>query len=180
MSDLTLTKKDFTSDQEVRWCPGCGDYSILSTMQSYLPEMGIAKENIELGELYFRQAQKRYLQSKMQQAQTNSQQNAQIQQASMQAKAQGDAALEDRRTQAKQREIIIQGMFDLAKANIPLPQELQPLVQELLVNIEVPLNMDNQQMQMQIQAQAQAQAEAQQQAQMQQQPQEENQQLQTA
>ena len=46
MSDITLTKKDFTSDQEVRWCPGCGDYSILSTMQSYLPEMGIAKENI--------------------------------------------------------------------------------------------------------------------------------------
>ena len=46
MSDLTLTKKDFTSDQEVRWCPGCGDYSILSTMQSYLPELGIARENI--------------------------------------------------------------------------------------------------------------------------------------
>ncbi len=46
MSDLTLTKKDFTSDQEVRWCPGCGDYSILSTMQAYLPELGIARENI--------------------------------------------------------------------------------------------------------------------------------------
>lgn len=46
MSDLTLTKKDFTSDQEVRWCPGCGDYSILSTMQSFLPEMGVPKENI--------------------------------------------------------------------------------------------------------------------------------------
>ena len=46
MSDLTLTKKDFTSDQEVRWCPGCGDYSILSAMQAYLPELGIARENI--------------------------------------------------------------------------------------------------------------------------------------
>jgi len=46
MSDLTLTKKDFTSDQEVRWCPGCGDYSILSTMQSFLPEMGVPRENI--------------------------------------------------------------------------------------------------------------------------------------
>jgi 2-oxoglutarate ferredoxin oxidoreductase subunit beta len=46
MSDITLTKKDFTSDQEVRWCPGCGDYSILSTMQSYLPELGIPRENI--------------------------------------------------------------------------------------------------------------------------------------
>jgi len=46
MSDLQLTKKDFTSDQEVRWCPGCGDYSILSTMQGFLPELGIARENI--------------------------------------------------------------------------------------------------------------------------------------
>jgi 2-oxoglutarate ferredoxin oxidoreductase subunit beta len=37
----TLTKKDFTSDQEVRWCPGCGDYAILSTVQSLMPELGI-------------------------------------------------------------------------------------------------------------------------------------------
>jgi 2-oxoglutarate ferredoxin oxidoreductase subunit beta len=36
-----LTKKDFTSDQEVRWCPGCGDYAILSTVQGFLPELGI-------------------------------------------------------------------------------------------------------------------------------------------
>ncbi len=46
MPDIALTKKDFTSNQEVRWCPGCGDYAILSTMQSYLPELGIARENI--------------------------------------------------------------------------------------------------------------------------------------
>ena len=46
MTDIALTKKDFTSDQEVRWCPGCGDYSILSTMQSFLPEMGVPRENI--------------------------------------------------------------------------------------------------------------------------------------
>lgn len=46
MTDVALTKKDFTSDQEVRWCPGCGDYSILSTMQSFLPEMGLPRENI--------------------------------------------------------------------------------------------------------------------------------------
>ncbi|HZD79036.1 MAG TPA: 2-oxoacid:ferredoxin oxidoreductase subunit beta [Actinomycetota bacterium] len=37
----TLTKKDFTSDQEVRWCPGCGDYAILATVQSFMPELGI-------------------------------------------------------------------------------------------------------------------------------------------
>jgi len=37
----TMTKKDFTSDQEVRWCPGCGDYAILSTVQGFLPELGV-------------------------------------------------------------------------------------------------------------------------------------------
>ena len=37
----TLTKKSFTSDQEVRWCPGCGDYAILSTVQAFMPELGI-------------------------------------------------------------------------------------------------------------------------------------------
>jgi 2-oxoglutarate ferredoxin oxidoreductase subunit beta len=40
-----LTKKDFTSDQEVRWCPGCGDYAILSSVQSLFPELGIPREN---------------------------------------------------------------------------------------------------------------------------------------
>jgi 2-oxoglutarate ferredoxin oxidoreductase subunit beta len=40
-----LTKKDFQSDQEVRWCPGCGDYAILSAVQQVLPELGIPKEN---------------------------------------------------------------------------------------------------------------------------------------
>jgi 2-oxoglutarate ferredoxin oxidoreductase subunit beta len=38
------TKKDFQTDQEVRWCPGCGDYAILSAVQSIFPELGISKE----------------------------------------------------------------------------------------------------------------------------------------
>ena len=37
----TLTKKDFTSEQEVRWCPGCGDYAILAAVQSFMPELGV-------------------------------------------------------------------------------------------------------------------------------------------
>ncbi len=41
-----LTRKDFVTDQEVRWCPGCGDYSILAQMQKMLPDLGVAKENI--------------------------------------------------------------------------------------------------------------------------------------
>src|SRR5213082_3588212 len=40
-----LTKKDFETDQEVRWCPGCGDYAILSAVQAVFPELGIKKEN---------------------------------------------------------------------------------------------------------------------------------------
>jgi 2-oxoglutarate ferredoxin oxidoreductase subunit beta len=42
----TLTRKDFVSDQEVRWCPGCGDYAILAQMQKIMPELGIPKEDI--------------------------------------------------------------------------------------------------------------------------------------
>ena len=41
---VKLTKKDFESNQEVRWCPGCGDYSILAAVQKLLPELGIPKE----------------------------------------------------------------------------------------------------------------------------------------
>jgi 2-oxoglutarate ferredoxin oxidoreductase subunit beta len=41
-----LTRRDFASDQEVRWCPGCGDYAILAQMQRVLPDLGIPRENI--------------------------------------------------------------------------------------------------------------------------------------
>jgi len=40
-----LNRKDFTSDQEVRWCPGCGDYAVLAAFQGFLPELGIKREN---------------------------------------------------------------------------------------------------------------------------------------
>src|SRR5580698_8979157 len=40
-----LTPGDFASDQEVRWCPGCGDYSILAQMKKVLPTLGVAPEN---------------------------------------------------------------------------------------------------------------------------------------
>ncbi len=41
----TLTSKDFVTDQEVRWCPGCGDYSILAQVQKVFPTLGIPREN---------------------------------------------------------------------------------------------------------------------------------------
>jgi 2-oxoglutarate ferredoxin oxidoreductase subunit beta len=45
-NDLGLKAKDFKTDQEVRWCPGCGDYAILAAVQGFLPDLGIARENI--------------------------------------------------------------------------------------------------------------------------------------
>ncbi|HLI43536.1 MAG TPA: 2-oxoacid:ferredoxin oxidoreductase subunit beta [Acidimicrobiales bacterium] len=48
MTDVAVpvtTRKDWTSDQDVRWCPGCGDYSILAAVQFLLPELGVRREN---------------------------------------------------------------------------------------------------------------------------------------
>jgi 2-oxoglutarate/2-oxoacid ferredoxin oxidoreductase subunit beta len=45
-ADEKLSTKDFKSDQEVRWCPGCGDYAILAAFQSFLPELEIPRENL--------------------------------------------------------------------------------------------------------------------------------------
>ncbi|HXT93753.1 MAG TPA: 2-oxoacid:ferredoxin oxidoreductase subunit beta, partial [Trebonia sp.] len=41
-----LGMKDFKSDQEVRWCPGCGDYAILNVVQGFMPELGLDRERI--------------------------------------------------------------------------------------------------------------------------------------
>jgi len=45
-TDEAQTAKSFKTDQEVRWCPGCGDYAILAAVQGFLPELGLRKENI--------------------------------------------------------------------------------------------------------------------------------------
>ena len=48
MTDTAIpvtTRKDWTSDQEVRWCPGCGDYSILAAVQLLMPDLGIRRED---------------------------------------------------------------------------------------------------------------------------------------
>ncbi len=42
----SLSKKDFTSSSEVRWCPGCGDYAVLAAVQAFMPELGIRRENV--------------------------------------------------------------------------------------------------------------------------------------
>jgi hypothetical protein len=128
----------------------------------------IAKENVELGELYFRQAQKRYLKSQQENAQNNSQQNAAVQQESIQAKMQADTSLEQQRALVREKEIILQGVFDLAKSNIPIPAELQRVVSDMLQNVTVPIEVQNQQQQIAIQQQQQQQQQQMQQQQMQQ------------
>src|SRR5512142_2396290 len=48
MTDVAVpvtTRKDWASDQEVRWCPGCGDYSILAALQSLMPDLGVSRES---------------------------------------------------------------------------------------------------------------------------------------
>ncbi|WP_374112757.1 2-oxoacid:ferredoxin oxidoreductase subunit beta [Streptomyces sp. MNU89] len=45
-AEAPQSMKDFKSDQEVRWCPGCGDYAVLAAVQGFMPELGLAKENI--------------------------------------------------------------------------------------------------------------------------------------
>ena len=129
----------------------------------------IAKENVELAELYFRQAQKRYIKTEQENAQNNSQQNAEAQQQSIQAKMQADTALTQQQALTKEKEIILQGVFDLAKASLPVPAELQQLVANMLQNVTVPIEVQNEQQQ---QALAQQQQMQQQQQQQQMAPQE--------
>src|SRR6202046_2222971 len=45
-ADVKLGTRDFKSDQEVRWCPGCGDYAILAAFQAFLPELQVPRENL--------------------------------------------------------------------------------------------------------------------------------------
>ena len=45
-TDAVQSRKDYTSDQEVRWCPGCGDYAVLAAVQGFLPDLGLKRENI--------------------------------------------------------------------------------------------------------------------------------------
>lgn len=129
--------------------------------------MRIAKENVELAELYFRQAQKRFIKTEQENAQNNSEQNAQAQQASIQAKMQADTVLTQQQALTREKEIILQGVFDLAKASLPVPAELQQLVANMLQNVTVPIEVQNEQQQ-----QALAQQQQQQMQQMQQQGQE--------
>jgi len=111
----------------------------------------IAKENMQLGELYFHNAMKRYLRTQQEINAQNSENNAKVQQASYEAKVKGDNELEDKKNQAKERQILLSGAFDLLKAGVEIPASLQPVMEGVIVNMSLPLMVENAQMQQGVQ-----------------------------
>ena len=154
--NFTTRIKMLPSDQEVLKLEG-----MLNVMMESNPDFVLyldpfklirtAKDDVKLAELLFRQAQKRYIKSKQKQAQENSQYNAQIQVQSQQTKSESDAALEDKKNMAKEKQILLSGYFELIKANVPIPQDITAVLGEVVKSVAVPLSLENQQVEAQIQ-----------------------------
>lgn len=123
--------------------------------------MRVAEENIKLAELLFMNGQKRMLRHQQQMAQQQSEQNAQIQIASSQAKAQSDAELaqlqagiktqeQSAKSQADKENTLLSSilkMYELAMQNgTSLPSAIQPLAAQVLANVAIPVTQQNQQM----------------------------------
>lgn len=122
----------------------------------------VAKENIKLAELMFVQAQKRYLKNEQAINKQNSDNNAQVQQASMEAKAKGDNELLDKQTQAKERLALLEGAFSVISKGLPIPDDLQPVLTGIITNMSLPLMVENEQIKQGIQQAAQQQIQQQQ------------------
>lgn len=146
----------------------------------------MAKENVKLAELFYRQAQKRALKGESDQAQQNSQMNMQAQQASAQQKARADAQQLQREMQMKgqlsnaesnnrKEEIMLNGFMGIYSKGIPVPAELKEVESFMIKNVGIPLfmkNIDNeQQVNKQAQQAAQQQQDSQDQGQQQNMPQ---------
>jgi hypothetical protein len=132
--------------------------------------MRMAKENIKLAELYYRRSMKRMLKSEQQIAQQNQQQNAQVQQQAVQAKQEGDMELMKQElelksqiieleSKAKQKELIISGIFSVYAKGLQMPQEFKNVEAGMLSILGMDLSVEQMQQQQQI---AQGQAEQQQ------------------
>lgn len=117
--------------------------------------MRIAKENVKLAELYFRNSMKRMIRSEQERAQQQSEQNAQVQAMAAQQKAQGDMhllevqnkmkAIEiDTQSQNKKEEIVLQGYFELLKVGVQMPPEMKQIINALVPNIAIPIAQENQ------------------------------------
>ena len=156
----------------------------------------IAKENIKLADTYMRNGQKRAIKGRAEQAQQQSKMNTdnqvasgqaveQAKQQTMQAEMSIKGEMEKMLSEARQKEVILTGIFGIYQKGVPMPDELKALTQEIITNVGIPLFADNIQMKQQIQQGMQQEQDPQQQEQnpqeesqeqgMQQNPQEENQ-----
>jgi hypothetical protein len=134
--------------------------------------MRIARENVQLAEMYFRQGQKRFIKAEQEKAAQNAQMNNEANQQSIQLKSEADESIEKKKSESRQKEMVIQGLFDLAKVNIPIPEELKGVVASVLKNFYVPVELENQQIEQEImQQQQQAELEQSQPQSQQEQPQ---------
>lgn len=117
----------------------------------------IAKEDVKLAELYFKNVQKKMIRTEMQIAQQQSEQNAQAQQQAVQMKAQADmdylqqqqqieALKVSEQSKAKKEEIVLSGYFELLKAGVQMPIEMRQIITQIVPSITIPLAQQNQQM----------------------------------
>ena len=116
--------------------------------------MRVAKEDIKLAELLYRQAQKRAINGAKEQAAQNAQQNGQIQQQAAQAKAQGDmqqlqtemqmkGGLNNAESNNRKQEILLQGLMGMYEKGVQVPQEFKGVEAEVIKNVALPLFMQN-------------------------------------
>lgn len=116
----------------------------------------MAKEDVKLAELYYKNCMKRMIKDKQKQAADNSQMNAQTQQQSLQMKAQADAqlmqqelemksALGDKESQNKMKEIILTGAMNIMAKGLDVQPQWKPVIDEIIQNVGIPLFAENMQ-----------------------------------
>jgi hypothetical protein len=147
--------------------------------------MSLAKDNVKLAHLLFRQGQKKMLLDRQNQAAQNSQMNAQAQQESLKIKAEADGQLmqqeltmkgqlESVMSESRMKETILKGVFDIYSKGVQMPSELDALSKEIIQNVGLPLFAQNLMAAEQVQQEEEAIAQQEQQGQEEQgQPQEE-------
>lgn len=116
--------------------------------------MRIAKEDLKLAELYFRNGQKRFIRAEQERAAMNSEMNATSQQESLAMKAQADKALSDADKNTEITKLVVGGSFDLLKSGMALPDDLRQTLQEVVKNVALPISIMNTQIEQELAQQA--------------------------
>ena len=106
----------------------------------------VAQSDTKLAELLMRNAQKRFMKWQAETASKNSQENAEIQQASMQAKAEADGQLMDKQQNNEERNILLKGALDIMAKGVPVDPGIKAILDGVLINISMPLMAENEQM----------------------------------